>query len=275
MKISILGFGTFGGALAHILEKNNCEVIKEEIGDSEIIFISVPSFAIEEVLLRYKDELLNKKIVICSKGFNKNGELLSSFLEKEFSGNRFYFLYGPTLADGLIKDEYSGFVLAGDDKKEEIKKIIESENVYVELSDDIVGIQVGSTLKNAVTIFVGLVKGADLGENTEAFVYAKGLESIKNVGISLGAKPETFLGLVCAGDLYLTSRSRELGIELGKGKKFEVIDKELIYPKEGIYTLKNLEKIEKFSKADLSYFKLIYDVIFENLSIKDAVKMIK
>jgi len=275
MKISILGVGTFGKALAYILEKNNHEIIKEEIGEADIVFVSVPSFAIDEVLLKYKDELKNKKIVICSKGFNKNGNLLSFELPKEFPDNQFYFLYGPTLAEGLMTGEYSGFILAGGNDKGEIKKLIESKSIYVELSDDVVGVQVGATFKNVVNIFIGLAEGAKLGENTKAFVYTKGLENIRNAGVSIGANSETFLGLSCAGDLYLNSRSRELGEEIGKGKTFDEVDKELIYPKEGIITLQNLENIEKYIKSDLSYFKLIYRIIFDYLDIKSAILEIK
>ena len=169
----------------------------------------------------------------------------------------------------------SGVVIAGGEGKEELKKEIESEKLCVELSDDIVGVQVGATFKNIVNIFIGLVKGAGMGENTEAFIYAKGLVAMEKVGVAMGAKSETFLGLAGAGDLYLKSRSRELGIEIGKGRTFEEVDKELIYPKEGITALRNLENISQYTNADLSFFKLIYSVVFDGMKVEEAIRQIK
>lgn len=275
MKISILGHGTFGSALGTHLSKLGHVIYKEELKDSEVIFIATPSYAVKEILLKNKSAITNQSIIICSKGFSDEGELLSKVLERILPNNKIFFLYGPTLALGLEKGEYSGVVLAGGLGKEELKQEIESDNLYVELSLDVVGVQVGATFKNVVNIFIGLVEGASCGVNTEAFVYAKGLSAMKNLGVSMGANPDTFLGLTGAGDLYLKSRSREFGIAIGKGKTFEEADKEIIYPKEGIVTLRNLINISKYTDADLTFFKLVYSVVFEGMSITDAVKNIK
>jgi len=271
MKISILGYGVFGSAMGSYLEKIGHSVIKEKIEDSELIIVAVPSFAVKDVLISNKEELSNKKIIICSKGFDSSGELLSDVLKREFPNNQIYFLYGPTLADGINSGNLSVMVLAGDKDGELIKKELESENLRIELSDDITGIQVGSALKNTINIFIGLVEGADLGLNTQAFIYAYGLKEMKKIGIYFGANPDTFLDYACAGDLFLQSRSRSLGVELGKGRSFEEVSSELTYPKEGIATLKNVLKI-KDDNLDLTFFKLLNSVIFENMSTKEAVK---
>ena len=275
MKISILGYGTFGSALGTHLSKLGHVIHKDEIQDAEAIFVSVPSYAVKRALLEHKDKIINQKIIICSKGFSEEGKLFSEVLGEEFPNNQLFFLYGPTLAYGLVNNEFSGVVLAGSLGKEELKKEIEGENLYVELSDDVIGVQVGATFKNVVNIFIGLAEGSGCGQNTSAFVYAKGLTAIKNLGISIGAHPDTFLGLAGAGDLYLKSRSRELGIEMGKGKSLEDINKELIYPKEGIETLKNLNNISRYIDADFSFFQLVYSVVFEDMQILDAIKKIK
>jgi glycerol-3-phosphate dehydrogenase (NAD(P)+) len=269
MKISILGYGAFGSALGNILALKGHYIYKEEIKDSDMILVAVPSFAVIDVLLLHKSEITNQKIIICSKGFDKNGELFSKVLEKEFPNDRVYFLYGPALADELKDGVFTVMVLAGGEGKEELKKQIEGENLFIELSNDIVGVQVGAALKNTVGIFVGLVEGAGFGQNTQAFVYSKGLQEIKKIGVYLGANQDTFLGLTCVGDLFLRSRNRILGIEIGKGKTYEEVTKGTIYPKEGIDTLNNILKIKNI---DLSYFKLIHSIIFEKMSVEEAIK---
>lgn len=273
MKISILGYGVFGSAIgSHLLLKGHT-IIKEEIKDSDIIFVVVPSYAVVDVLLSHKNEIHNQKIVICSKGFHKDGRLFSVVLKEEFPNNQIYFLYGPTLAEELKNHVLSVMVLASDADKEDLKKQIESDNLYIQTSDDVVGVQIGTALKNTVGIFIGVLEGAGLGNNTQAFIYSKGLQEIQKIGILLGAKAETFIGFTCAGDLFLKSRSRFIGNEIGKGRDLEEISKEIPYPKEGIESLKNILKT-KDNNIDLSFFKTVYSVIFEKMPVLDAVKKI-
>ena len=272
MKISILGYGTFGSAIASRLILNGHEILEDEVVGSDIIIVSTPSYRVKVALLSHKKSITNQQIIICSKGFDEGGELISNVLKREFPTSSIYFLYGPTLAGEIRNGNISAMVLAGGEGKEELKKVLESPSLFIELSDDVIGVQVGATLKNAAAIFIGLVEGAGLGLNTEAFVYTKGLYEIQKLGVSLGARPETFAGLSCAGDLYLRSRSRMLGIEIGKGKSFEEVSKKVVYPKEGIVTLKNLSKIEEQLKIDLTFFKLINSVVFEGMSVKEAVE---
>lgn len=272
MKISILGYGVFGSAIASHLVTNGHTIYKNVIRDSDIILVAVPSYAVVGILISHKDEILNQKIIICSKGFDKSGKLFSTLLEKEFPNNEIYFLYGPTLAEELRSGVFSVMVLAGGHGKVELKKEIESKDLYIQLSEDIIGVQVGSALKNTVGIFVGLVEGAGYGENTQGFVYSMGLQKIQKIGVSMGAKPETFLGFTCAGDLFLRSRSRLLGIEIGKGRSFDEVSKEMTYPKEGISSLKNILKMENDIDVDLKFFKLIQQVVFEGMTVEDSIK---
>jgi glycerol-3-phosphate dehydrogenase (NAD(P)+) len=272
MKISILGYGVFGSAIASRLALNGHIILKNIIKDSDAILVSVPSYAVSGVLVSHKNEITNnQKIIICSKGFDKSGELFSVVLEKEFPDNEIYFLYGPTLAEELRSGIFSVMVLAGGEGKNELKKEFESKDLYIQLSDDIIGVQVGSALKNTVGIFVGLVEGAGYGENTQGFVYSMGLQKIQKIGVYMGAKPETFLGFTCAGDLFLRSRSRILGVEIGKGRSFEEVSIEMTYPKEGISSLKNILKKEDEINIDLQFFRIIHEVVFEELSVKEAV----
>lgn len=272
MKISLLGKGSFGSVLASYLSSRGHDVQIDEVDKSEIIFVCVPSYAVVSALL--KEKITNQKIIICSKGFASGEKLLSEALEEKFK-NEIFFLYGPTLAEELEKGELSAMVLAGGDGKKELKKQIESETLRIELSDDIIGAQVGAALKNAVTIFVGIVKGAGYGENTQAYIFTKGIQEIQKIGIALGAEPNTFFGLTCLGDLTLHSRNRYLGIELGKGRNLDDIISEMHYFPEGINALRNAKIMAKRLSVDIPFISLLYSIIFENYSMQDAIKEIR
>lgn len=275
MKISILGCGVFGTALSTYLSKKGHKVYLECIEDSETIIVSVPSYAVIEVLSNLKNEIVDQRIIICSKGFAKNGKLLSDVLYEEFPNSEILFLYGPTLANEFEKGNFTAMVLAGKgNDKIELKKQIESESLFIEVSDDIIGVQVASALKNVITIFIGIIEGAGLGQNTRAFIFSKGIEEIKNFGSVFGAKSETFLGLTCVGDLTLKSRNRELGIELGKGAKIADFNPTLGSPQEGIATLKMARAIAKEKGIDIPFMNTLYSIIFEDLEINKAIRML-
>jgi len=274
MKISILGYGTFGSAIASRLILNGHTILKNEILGSDIILVSTPSFRVREALMSHKSAIINQKIIICSKGFSDDGNLISKVLENEFPNNSIYFLYGPTLAEGLVKGDFSAMVLAGGEGKEDLKTHIESKNLKIELSDDIIGVQIGAAMKNVVTIFVGIVEGASYGQNTQAYILTKGLQEVQKLGVALGANPNTFVGLTCLGDLTLRSRNRSLGIEIGKGRNVDDVILEVKHTQEGLNTIKNSKKISEKIGIKLPFVDTLYSIIFENLSVDEGIRKI-
>jgi len=170
MKIAVLGNGIFGSAMASYLSKKRHEVVFDMIDNSEIIFVCSTSNLVLSSLLKLQKEMTNQKIIICSKGFAEEGKLISEVLKGNFK-NEIFFLYGPTLAEELEKGVPSSMVLAGGNGKEEIKKQIESKNLRVELSDDVIGVEISATLKNVMALFIGIAQGAGYGQNTAAFSF--------------------------------------------------------------------------------------------------------
>lgn len=275
MKISILGNGVFGSVVANHLKNLNHEVFINKVEDTEIIFVCVPSFVVVQVLLDNKSFIANQKIIICSKGFNNDGRLLSEALRDDFVDKNIFFFYGPTIAEELERGVFSGIVLAGGDGKELIKKEIESDNLRIELSDDIIGVQVGAAMKNVITIFVGISEGAGYGENTQAYVLTKGIREIQMLGVKLGADPLTFMGLTCLGDLSIrSSRNRLIGVSIGKGRKFSDIIAEMKNTQEGLTTIKNFRIISKKAGVELPFVNILYSIIYDNLSIEDGIRKI-
>lgn len=274
MKIAILGHGVFGGAIDAHLKRLGHQIEIDTCSNSELIFVCVPSFAVVSVLKNNKENIKNQKIIICSKGFSDDGKLLSDALKEEFSGNEIFFLYGPTIAEEIKDEVLSGIVLAGGEGKEYIKKAIESKNLIVELTDDIIGVQVGAAMKNVITIFVGILEGSGYGQNTQAYIFTKGIIETQKFGVALGAEPCTFIGLTCLGDLTLRSRNRLLGIGIGKGRKLEDIITEMKYTQEGITTIKNSKIISKSIGMELPFVNTLYSIIYDGLSIEEGIRKI-
>ena len=306
MKVAILGAGSFGVALAVQMSRQGSNVVlweylpehayamqkerishhlpqitlpnqvsissdmKEVLSGSEIVLIAVPSDTVEDTIEKAKLYLADQNIIVCSKGFGSGSRLLSEVIS-HLIPNRIFYLYGPTLALEMAKGELSAMVLAGGDGKEKIKEKIESENLIIELSDDIIGLQVGAALKNVVTIFVGIAEGAGLGQNTQAFIFTRGISDIQKIGIALGADSNTFIGLTCVGDLTLHSRNRNLGIELGRGRALAEILSEMDYVPEGVLTLKNAHALRLRLGVDVSTIENLYAIVFENKDIEKAV----
>lgn len=273
MKITILGKGAFGSAIGAYLTKIGHSVIFDSIENTELVFVCVPSNKVLPSLLDLKNEITNQKIIVCSKGFASGKKFISTAIKEEFK-NEVYFLYGPTLAGEIEKNISSGMVLAGAEGKIFLKKQIESENLYIELSDDSIGVEICATFKNVMALLIGVVEGAGFGQNTNALVFTKAIEEIKNIGLAQSAKVETFLGLACVGDLSLSSRNRLLGIELGKGRKLEDIIKETGYTPAGVFALKDAQIMIKNLKINAPLTKLLYKIVYEDYPIKNIIKEI-
>lgn len=273
MKITILGNGIFGSAITSYLSKRGHHVVSDVIENSEIIFICATSNLVLPSLLKLQKEIMDQKIVICSKGFAEGGKLISEILKENFK-NEIFFLSGPTLAEELNKEVPSGMVLAGGKGKEEIKKIIESENLHIELSDDVIGVEISATLKNVMSIFIGIAQGAGYGQNTSAFIFTKAAQEMKNIGIALGAKEQTFLGLSCIGDLFLSSRNRLFGIELGRGHEPEEIIAEIKHTPAGVFDIKDAQMMVKKLNINAPIINSLYKIIVENYPARDTIKEI-
>ena len=312
MKIAILGGGSWGTALAVHLAKKKYQVkiweffaeqasemqesricpllpdillpknifissnLEEVILDSGLILIVVPSDKVEVTMENAKPFIEKQPLIICSKGFGSDLKFLSEILNENFN-NDIYCLYGPTHAEEVGHNIFSGIVLAGGDDKEKIREIIQSDDLHVDLSDDLIGVQIASSLKNVLAVFVGVLEGAGFGDNTVAYVITKGLKEMSKVGQKLGAKNETFYGLAGMGDVIVTctskhSRNKFVGQEIGKGKKLQEVLDEMSMVAEGIVIAEKIPELIKKTGLTLPLFMSVYRVIFEGLNPELALR---
>ncbi len=316
MKIAILGGGSWGTALAVHLAKqghsvNVWEFFEEqarkmqdgricpllpEVKLSENIFVSskmeevllgtelvllvVPSDKAEATINNAKPYLNNQPVVVCSKGFGSGLRFLSDIVKENVAGN-VYCLYGPTHAEEVCKGIFSGIVLAGEESEERNKiwETLNSPSLKVHLSDDLIGVQVSSALKNILAVFVGALDGKGLGDNTKAFVITKGLEEIRKVGVALGGKEETFYDLAGLGDVIVTatskhSRNRHVGEQVGKGRKLDEVIAEMNMVAEGVTTIKEAIQFKEQLGLELPLIEGIHQILFEGKDVEEVLRNI-
>jgi glycerol-3-phosphate dehydrogenase (NAD(P)+) len=248
MKISIIGSGSWGTALAFALSKNEHNVslhflrkphIQELIADDELRFmpgvklppalnlvdsldgaadaellvLSPPSYAMREnaQLLRGVAKR-NAVIVSASKGIERESGLrLSQVIEQELGGlERIAVLSGPSHAEEVAKEVPTGLVAASLNREtaQTAQDAFMNSFLRVYTSDDVVGVELCGALKNVVAISVGISDGLGYGDNTKAMLMTRGLTEMSRLGERMGGKRETFSGLAGVGDLFVTCTSR-------------------------------------------------------------------
>lgn len=151
-------------------------------------------------------------------------------------------------------------------------KFVQSEfmNPYfrVYVSNDIVGVELGGSLKNVIAIGAGICDGAGFGDNTKAAIMTRGIAEISRLGIALGAHPETFAGLSGMGDVIVTcmskhSRNRFVGQEIGRGKSLEQVLSEMSMVAEGIATSKSVYLLSKKVNVEVPICTEVYRILYE------------
>ncbi|MCX7891012.1 MAG: NAD(P)-dependent glycerol-3-phosphate dehydrogenase [Burkholderiales bacterium] len=147
----------------------------------------------------------------------------------------------------------------------------------VYFTTDLVGVEVGGAVKNVMAIATGICDGLGLGLNARAALVTRGLAEITRLGVALGGRTETFMGLAGVGDLILTatgdlSRNRSVGIALGKGQALDAILADLGHVAEGVHTAREVERLAGARGIDMPITAAVCDVLFRGVRARDAVQ---
>lgn len=322
-KVSILGAGAFGTSIATLLADNGYDVsiwcyelelvdfinndhknklyfpgfklnnnitatnsLKEALSGSQFIFEAIPVKFLKKILLDAK-EFINKDqiFVTLSKGIENNSLLFPTQIINNLFKNKVAILSGPNFAKEIAEKKYTVTVVATTYNQVGInlKNILENNYFKVELTDDVIGVQVGAALKNLISLLIGIAHGYDSGQNSIAFLITKGLQEIAKISKIFGGNQETIYGLSGFGDLILSAtgdlgRNLKRGKEIGKLKSnnqfdYEKFFKNKILP-ESINTIQSVYQIIKSKKLDLPLCIGVYKLVFENISWDDFLKEI-
>jgi len=303
-NIGILGSGAFGTALAMVLEREGHRVYVLGRGISwkrpesllnttyhsmedsflfwdhlDVLFVAVRSQALREVAFWLKDKI--KSPLICaSKGIEKETCFLPCQIFEEILPPWIDIgtLSGPCFAKELMKSLPASVVLAGKNQDfiSKMASFLHRDSFRIYGSDDVMGVEIGGALKNVVAIVAGACDGLGLGLNARAAIMTRGFGEIVQMGVRLGAKPVTFLGLSGLGDLILTatgdlSRNRRFGYKLAQGQSIESIFEELGEVVEGFDSAQGAYELSQRLSLDTPILEMAYEVFHGQKSIQEAV----
>lgn len=255
---------------------------KEAITGSEIILHVTPSKFTRNTVKEYKEYVTDQTIVICTKGFEKESlSTLDNVIKEEIPNVKLAVLSGPSHAEEVSIGVPTAMVIASEkiELANEIRDIFMNEDLRVYTSTDVKGVELGGALKNIIAFCAGISAGIGLGDNTFAALITRGLHEISLLGEVLGGNRQTFYGLTGLGDLIVTclsehSRNRKAGKLLGQGMKIDDIRKEIGMVIEGVDNIEVAYELSKKYNLDMPIVKGVYQILYENLEPKIAVKML-
>ncbi|MEW5757882.1 MAG: NAD(P)H-dependent glycerol-3-phosphate dehydrogenase [Candidatus Omnitrophota bacterium] len=254
--------------------------INESVKNSEIIILAIPSQFMRKVIKKIKTACLKEKVFVSlTKGIeNKSLKRMSEVIFEELGSINLAVLSGPTIADEVAKQIPTTAVIASSNKKlsKLLQEVFMTKFFRIYTSSDIIGVELGGSLKNIIAIACGISDGLGFGTNTKAAILSRGLAEIIRLGKKLGAKEETFSGLTGLGDLVTTcinpkSRNHYVGEEIGKGKSLKTILKNFKMVAEGVPTAKSAYILSNKFNVEMPISEQVYLVLYKNKSPKQAV----
>lgn len=316
-KISLLGAGTWGSALAILLSNNGHDVtiwtkiereakelnenrhnlknlpqavlpdevkitldLKEACTDKDLIVMAVASPYIRQTAKEASPYIKEGQILVnVSKGIeDKTLKTLSEVIRDEIPQADIAVLSGPSHAEEVSRGVPTTIVVGAQTKETArfIQDIFMNEVFRVYTSPDIIGIELGGSLKNVIALAAGIVDGLGYGDNTKAALMTRGMAEISRLGMKMGGKMETFAGLSGFGDLFVTctskhSRNWNAGYLIGQGKTMEEAMNQVKQVVEGVNSAQAALTLARKHEVEMPIVEQINLVLFEGKSANDAV----
>lgn len=316
-KVSFLGAGSWGTALAVMLAKNGHQVtlwskvqaevdmlsehrehihrlpgvklpssivitgnLKQACEGFDLIVFSVASpfvRATAKEAAAYIPE--GQRIVNVAKGIEEESLLmLCDIIEEEIPGTDVAILSGPSHAEEVSVGMPTTVVVGAKNKESAcfIQEIFMNNRFRVYTSPDVIGIELGGSIKNVIALAAGISVGLGCGDNTMAALITRGITEITRLGVAMGGNPETFAGLSGIGDLIVTctsehSRNHNAGVLIGQGYTMEAAMDEVKQVVEGVHSARAVKLLAEKYQVNMPIVESINAVLFEGLSANDAM----
>lgn len=315
--IAVIGAGSWGTTLAHLLsdkgfdialwvyEKDLCEEMRQtrinsvylpgiELPDNihvtssleqalqktRYIVNAVPAQFTRSIFREVLPLMVEEAIIVSvAKGIERGTLLTVSSILKELSAHQVAVLSGPSFAKEVIKKLPTAVTLATEDIHTGVllQEIFNVNHFRVYTHDDLLGVELGGSLKNVMAIASGIADSLGLGNNARASLITRGLVEMTRLGVAMGAKERTFSGLSGIGDLVLTcssplSRNYTVGTKLGQGMKLNDILTQMRSVAEGVPTAESAYALSQKYSVEMPIIEQVFRVLYED---KDAALAVK
>ncbi len=317
-KVSVIGAGGWGIALAVLLNRNGHEVTiwsfsQEEIdmlerdheqkaklpgvmipkeiritGDmelavkgQEVVVIAVPSMVVRSTARKCAPFAeVGQIFVDVAKGIEEGTLMtMTQIISEEIPSANVAVLSGPSHAEEVGRGLPTTIVVGAKDKATAVylQNIFMNEKFRVYISSDMIGIELGGSLKNVVALAAGAADGLGYGDNTKAALITRGIAEISRLGMAMGGHYETFCGLTGMGDLIVTcasvhSRNRRAGYLIGQGYTYQEAMDEVKMVVEGVYSAKAAIALGRKYQVSLPIIEKVNEVLFGGMPAGEAVK---
>ena len=256
--------------------------IGEALTRAALIILAAPSHATRQILEGMSPVLPRSSIIVsATKGIEietgkRISQVVADVMNQSFA-TRFVCLSGPSFAKEVIEKHPTAIVAASQDPAatRAVQSALSFENLRIYTNDDLVGTELGGSVKNVMAIAAGMVAGLGFGSNSVAALITRGLAEMTRLALREGAKLETMMGLAGLGDLVLTctgslSRNRFVGQELGKGRSLEDIAAAMNEVAEGIKTTLAVKTLADRLGVEMPITNEVHAVLYEGKPVKGA-----
>ena len=254
--------------------------MRSAIEASELIVVAVPTSALRETLRLVALAGPEAGVVWLCKGFESgSAKFPHQVAEEELSPEQpRAALSGPSFANEVARGLPAAVTLASHDPQFAAiaSRELHSGRLRVYSSDDLIGVETGGAVKNVIAIAAGVCDGLKLGASARAALITRGLAEVTRLGVRLGGRAETFMGLAGVGDLMLTatsdlSRNRRVGLQLALGRPLSEILTELGHVAEGVFTAREVLRISKRLGVDMPITAAVSELLDGTTSALELV----
>jgi glycerol-3-phosphate dehydrogenase (NAD(P)+) len=254
------------------------------VSAAQDVLVAVPSHALRALLKEIAPSIrASHRLAWATKGFELHTGKLPHQVAAEAVNVSIPMavLSGPTFAREVGKGLPTAMTVAATDESfaRALALSLTSHNFRAYISDDVIGVEVGGAVKNVLAIGAGMSDGLGYGANTRIALITRGLAEMTRLGVALGAKRETFMGLAGLGDLVLTctdnlSRNRRFGLAMAVGKSREQAQTEIGQVVEGVQAAEAVHEVATKLKVDMPICEQMYAILYKGVTPADAVKQL-
>lgn len=252
----------------------------EAVSGKDIILLAVSSQNARSVMKDLYGKIEKNQIFVnLSKGIEiESLKTVSQIVAEYFPENRFAALSGPSHAEEVANKLPTTLVSASNDPETAklVQEAFSSRFLRIYTSKDLIGVELGGSLKNIFALAAGVSDGLGFGDNTKAALMTRGLNEMMRLGIKMGAEESTFMGLAGVGDLIVTctsmhSRNRRCGMLIGEGVPPEKAVEKIGMVVEGFYTVNSAYELMKKHEVEMPILRSLYDVLFSGADVRKSV----